>query len=59
MNTIAVWVLVIYMSGGRDGGPTVIDNISTLQECTRVAEVLRPSRYTDRVQCVEVRKVRP
>jgi len=58
MSTISVWVLVFYMGQSKQGGPSVIDNISTVQECQRVAEVLNKHRKTNMVQCIEVRKVK-
>lgn len=58
MSTIYVWVLVIYMSGGRDGGPTMIDNISTMQECQRVSQVIRESYLVDSTRCIQVQKVK-
>lgn len=36
MNTVVVYVLVIWMSAARSsssGGPTVIDNISSAENC--------------------------
>jgi hypothetical protein len=44
-----VWVLVIYMSGSsHNGGPTVIDNIATREECVRVQEIFfKTSRGLD------------
>lgn len=57
MSTISVWVLVFYMSHRRDGGPSLIDNISTKQECQRVAEIISKDKRTDIAQCIEVRKV--
>lgn len=58
MSTIYVWVLVIYMSGGRDGGPTMIDNISTMQECQRVSQVIRESYLIESTRCIQVQKVK-
>lgn len=58
MSTIYVWVLVIYMSGGRDGGPTMIDNISTMQECQRVSQVIRESYLVNSTRCIQVQKVK-
>lgn len=59
---MSVWVLVFYVAGFRAGGPAVIDNISTVQECQRVLSVLEETygRGTDiRGRCIEVRKARP
>lgn len=54
-----VWVLVFYMSGSsHNGGPAVIDNIATREECVRIQHiVLRASRIED-ARCIEIRKVR-
>ncbi len=57
MNTVSVWVLVFYISGYSAGGPSVIDNIATLQECQRVAGLL-PKNSEDRTRCIEVLKTR-
>ena len=38
---VKVFVLVLYMSGGRDGGPTVIDNIATKEMCVALANELK------------------
>ena len=54
-----VWVLVIYMSsGGHNGGPTVIDNIATQEECVRVSQVVAQSNRVDSLKCIQVRKLR-
>jgi hypothetical protein len=54
-----VWVLVFYMSGSsHNGGPAVIDNIATKEECVRVSEIVMQSRRADSARCIEVRKVR-
>jgi len=58
MNVISVWVLVFYMGGYRAGGASVIDNITTVAECQRVAEVLMERNRTS-ARCIEVRKVKP
>lgn len=45
MNTIMVWVLVFNaISTGHNsmgGGPAVIDNIATLEECQRLQKLVR------------------
>ena len=57
MNSIAVWVLVFVAGAGNGGGPLVIENIASVQECERVRAVLAESfRVTSR--CIEVRKTR-
>jgi hypothetical protein len=59
MTTISVWVLFVWMYGGYGGGPTVIDNIATIQECQRVS-VLIKDIYGHKAEsfCLEVRKVK-
>lgn len=60
---IKVWVLIAYMWTGNAGGPLVIDNIASQQECERVAENIR---YMTRdtllngtpTRCVEVWKIK-
>jgi hypothetical protein len=53
-----VWVLVLYMAAFNAGGPAVIDNISTKEECTRIqTEVLKSNRVTW-AQCLEVNKMK-
>jgi len=58
MSTLSVWVLVFYMGTIQQGGPSVIDNISTEQECQRIAELLPEIRFTV-FRCIEVRKAKP
>lgn len=55
---MSVWVLVIYMGIIHQGGPTVIDNISTKSECERVRSVIvKDARVVNASTfCVEVRK---
>jgi len=58
---IKVWVLVFYMSTGyQSGGPAVIDNIASADECQRVAKIMNEwkSPYAI-VRCIEVWKVKP
>lgn len=54
---IAVWVLVFYMDGSNAGGPSIIDNITSQQECLRVGKSL-PDLGRDgiRYHCIEVWK---
>ena len=59
---IKVWVLVFYMgvSGhqAKAGGPMVIDNIATKEECARVHKLLGEWSYGKGGQCIEVWKVK-
>lgn len=59
MSTIYVWALVFYMSAYQAGGPAVIDNIATEQECRRVGELLPQRRGVTEFRCIEVRKAKP
>jgi hypothetical protein len=55
----SVWILVFYMAGYQAGGPAVIDNISTQQECERVAALLSDlRRWSSDSRCIEVRKIK-
>jgi hypothetical protein len=55
----SVWILVFYMAGYQAGGPAVIDNISTQQECERVAALLSDlRRWSNDSRCIEVRKIK-
>jgi hypothetical protein len=52
-----VWVLIIFMSRtAHNGGPVVIDNIASMQECVRVQEVVKQSLMVDSTRCIEVKK---
>lgn len=54
-----VWVLVFFMSGSsHNGGPAVIDNIATREECVRIQEIVLRSKRGDDARCIEIRKVR-
>lgn len=54
-----VWILVFYMSGSsHNGGPAVIDNIATMEECVRVQKIVLDSRRADSARCIEIRKVK-
>jgi len=51
-----VWVLLIYMSWYNTGGPVVIDNIATQQECVRIQQIVRARSEYRSSQCMEVHK---
>lgn len=56
---ISVWVLVFWMSAGHAGGPAVIDNIASQQECARIQSLVREIReFGATSRCIEVRKVK-
>lgn len=60
MTTFYVWTLVVYISGsGYQGGPTVIDNISTMEECQRVAALVLGSSRVNSARCFQIQKVKP
>lgn len=64
MSTIYVWTLVFYMvTGGnvmKSGGPAVVDNIASQEECQRIAALLfeREHRGTVFARCIQVQKVK-
>ena len=54
-----VWILVFYLHLDRSGGPAIIDNIATAEECQRVqALVMEVRRISGPGRCIEVRKVK-
>jgi hypothetical protein len=53
---MTVWVLVFLSCGYRQCGPAVIDNITSREECMRVANVINESYQMRVVRCIEVRK---
>lgn len=66
MKTIVVYVLVLWMGGYYNGGPTIIDNISSAQNCQNLRVILQNkfSTYSGygapisiRSRCIAVRKV--
>lgn len=61
MTTVYVWMLVLYMSGSNisSGGPMVVDNISTKEECLRVQKLMReaPGVRYQYSRCIEVQKM--
>lgn len=63
MQTVVVWVLVLTFTGFKSGGPVVIDNIASKQNCEALGAYLarswdgREDRFrVDRFRCVAVRK---
>lgn len=62
MSTAYVWTLVFYMvthqHTNQSGGPAVIDNISTLQECQRIAALVLERRGTYYARCIQIEKVK-
>ena len=53
-----VWVLVFYMGSSYNGGPAVIDNIATKEECVRVQQIVLRAKRIDDARCIEVKKVK-
>ena len=54
---IAVWILVFYVSGTGNGGPAVIDNIASQEECVRIQKIVNKMGGASS-RCIEVRKVK-
>lgn len=60
--TVVVWVLLVTFQGPRSGGPVVIDNISSRENCEALAQQYftqfnRGAFHADRYHCAAVRKV--
>jgi hypothetical protein len=56
---MSVWVLVFYMATGfESGGPAVIDNIATMEECQRISTLIPTYGYSQPARCIEVRKAK-
>lgn len=66
MLTVKVWVLVYYMGvssyryQSEGGGPLVIDNIASEQDCKDAADRIKRIRndYEHRWECLPVNKVK-
>lgn len=56
---IYVWVLVFYTSASQAGGPAVIDNIATRDECMRIRPMFDDDRTGKLARCIQVGKVKP
>lgn len=54
---ITVWILIFYMGTVSGGGPAVIDNIASKEECVRLQEIVMKLDRTRDVDCIETRKV--
>ena len=63
---IKVWVLIAYLYSGNVGGPLVIDNLASQQDCLRLSENIEYMARTNNyrlysnvpARCVEVWKVK-
>ena len=56
---IKVWVLWVYMGATYyGGGPMIVDNIATKEECIRLQNVMHEGNYVKRSKCFEVVKVK-
>ena len=59
---MTAWVLVFLFQFDRSGPAIVIENLESLEECRRVAKVIKDSRVlsvNERThQCIEVRKAK-
>lgn len=60
MKTVVVWVLYIALVQYDGGGNTVIDNISSRENCLALARIIREqnpaSHWETRTTCIAVRK---
>jgi hypothetical protein len=56
---VKVWILIFYMGGTTSGGPAVIDNIATREECQRIEKVMGEVRGMTASRCIEVWKAMP
>lgn len=56
---IFVWILVFYTSTYQAGGPAVIDNIATRDECMRIRPMFDDDRTGKPARCIQVGKVKP
>lgn len=56
---IYVWVIVFYVSHPQAGGPAVIDNIATRDECMRIRPMFDDDRTGKPARCIQVGKVKP
>lgn len=51
------WILVFYVSAGNQaGGPAVIDNIATRDECMRIRPMFDDDRTGKSARCVQIAK---
>lgn len=53
---LTVWVLVFYMNTINGGGPGVIDNIVSQDECTRLQHKLMKTPEVRDAYCFDVNK---
>ena len=53
---ITSWVLVVFMSYDRSGSMTTIQNLKSVDECNRVAKVIKDWRgnFIVSAKCIEV-----
>ena len=53
---ITSWVLVVFMSYDRSGSMTTIQNLKSVDECNRVATVIKDWRKSavQSTKCIEV-----
>lgn len=59
---MTAWVLVFLFQFDRSSPAIVIENLESLEECRRVAKVIKDSRVLNvnerTYQCIEVRKAK-
>lgn len=61
MTEVVVWILVVYLSGYKAGGPMLVDDIATKESCEAAAKVIA-TKFPDRfggAACIPVRKKVP
>jgi len=61
MTVISTWMLALFVSSSVNsaaGGPLVIENMASREECLRVQEVFYRQMNVRRSVCIEVRKAK-
>lgn len=54
MNTVTLWLLIVYGQTAYAGSPTmVVERFADERECERVANVMRTQKYRPTLQCVQ------
>lgn len=51
-----VWILIFFLKWGNAGGPAVIENIASKEECARVQAVIGSMDSHLHSRCIEVSK---
>jgi hypothetical protein len=61
MTIVSTWMLALFISSpnsGTGGGPMVIENLASQEECLRIQQVFERQMRVNRSVCVEVRKAK-